>query len=176
MKHSEKTIGTKKIFKGKIINLRVDNVLLENGNTSTREIVEHNGGVAILAINKNGNVFLVKQFRKPFEKELIELPAGKLESGEKPEECAIRELEEEIGYKANKIEKLNSIYTSPGFSNEIIHIFLALDLQKTKIHRDENEFMDVIEISLEEAKKMIDTGQIHDAKTIIGILSFLLKN
>ena len=175
MGYNEKTIKTEKIFNGKIVNLRVDEVLLENGNKSTREIVEHNGAVAILAINEKGKIFLVKQFRKPFEKELIELPAGKLEPEEKPEECAIRELEEEIGYRPKKIEKLNSIYTSPGFSNEEIHIFLASDLEKTKIHRDEDEFMDVMEVSLEEIKKMIDNEQIHDAKTIVGILTFLLR-
>lgn len=175
MGYREKTIKTEKIFNGKVLNLRVDKVLLENGNKSIREIVEHGGAVAILAINEKGKIFLVKQFRKPFEKELLELPAGKLEPKETPEECAVRELEEEIGYRAKKIEKLNSIYTSPGFTNEEVHIFLASDLEKTKTHRDEDEFMDVIEISLEEIKKMIDNGKIHDAKTIVGILTFLLK-
>lgn len=172
MKYNEKTITSKNIFNGNIINLRVDEIILINGKKATREIVEHSGAVAIIPIIDKDKMFLVKQFRKPIERDLIELPAGKLERGENPEECAIRELEEEIGYKAGKIQKLITIYTSPGFANEIIHIYVASDLKKTRINRDEDEFMDILEVSFKEVKEMIDDGEIMDAKTIAGILSF----
>lgn len=161
------------MFNGNIINLRVDEVMLSNGKKTTREIVEHSGAVAIIPIVDKDRIFLVKQFRKPIERELIELPAGKLEGEENPEECAIRELEEEIGYKAGKIKNLITIYTSPGFANEIIHIYVAWDLKKTKVNRDEDEFMDIIEVNFQEVIKMIHDGQIMDAKTIAGILAYL---
>ena len=176
MKFNEKTINSENIFNGKILKLRVDEVMLSNGDKTTREIVEHNGAVAIIPLIDEEKMFLVKQFRKAIEKELIELPAGKIEKEEDPKECALRELEEEIGYKAGHIKKLLSIYTSPGFSNEIIHIYVAWDLKKTKINRDDDELMDIIEVSINEAKNMIDEGKIMDAKTITGILAYLNKN
>ena len=176
MKFNEVTTSRKNIYMGKVVNLHVDEVVLCNGKMAKREIVEHSGAVAILPIINKDRIFLIRQFRKPIENELIELPAGKLEKGEDPEECAIRELEEEIGYKAGKLQKLTSIYTSPGFANEIIHIYLALDLIKTKINRDEDEFMDILELSIDEAEKMIGDGRITDGKTIVGILFFLHKD
>lgn len=176
MKYKEETTETRTIFNGKIVRLREDQVILSNGNKATREIVEHSGAVAVLPINEDGNIFLVKQFRKPIEGELLELPAGKLETGENPQDCAIRELEEEIGYKAGNIKKLISLYTSPGFSNEIIHIFVASNLERTQIHRDDDELMDILEMSFERAKDMIYEGKIIDGKTIVGILYFLQKN
>ncbi len=175
MKYIEKTISTKNIFKGKIIKLRVDEVILNNDNKATREIVEHSGAVAIIPIIDKDRMFLVRQFRKPIEKELIELPAGKLEREENPKECALRELEEEIGYRAGKIQKLITIYTSPGFANEIIHIYVASDLKKTRINRDKDEFMDILKVSFEEVKDMINNGKIQDAKTIAGVLAFFSK-
>lgn len=176
MKFNEKTINSENIFNGKILKLRVDEVMLSNGDKTTREIVEHNGAVAIIPLIDEERMFLVKQFRKAIEKELIELPAGKIEKEEDPKECALRELEEEIGYKAGHIQKLLSIYTSPGFSNEIIHIYVAGDLKKTKINRDDDELMDIIEVSINEAKNMMDEGKIMDAKTITGILAYFNKN
>lgn len=176
VKYKEETIETKTIFNGKIVKLREDQVILSNGNKATREVVEHNGAVAVLPINEDGDLFLVKQFRKPVEQEILELPAGKLEVGEDPQDCAIRELEEEIGYRAGDIKKLTSFYTSPGFSNEIIHIFVASDLKKTQINRDDDELMDILEMSFEKVKNMIYNGKIIDAKTIVGILYFLQKN
>ena len=176
MKFNEKTINSENIFNGKILKLRVDEVMLSNGEKTTREIVKNNRAVAIIQIKKKKKMFLVKQFRKAIEKELIELPAGKIEKEEDPKDCALRELEEEIGYKAGHIQKLLSIYTSPGFSNEIIHIYVARDLKKTKINRDDDELMDIIEVSINEAKNMMDEGKIMDAKTITGILAYLNKN
>lgn len=176
LKFNEKTINREEIYRGKIVNLYVDEVILCNKKKAKREIVEHSGAVAILPILDKDRIFLIKQFRKPIENELVELPAGKLEKGEEPEECAIRELEEEIGYIPGKLEKLTSIYTSPGFANEIIHIYLASDLKKTKIKRDDDEFMDILEVDIDEAIRMIEDGRIIDAKTIVGILFYLQKD
>lgn len=176
MKYNEKTIDSKKIYNGKVLRLRVDEVVLNNGHKTSREIVEHNGAVAIIPILDGEKMFLVKQFRKAIEQELIELPAGKIEKGEDPKESALRELEEEIGYKAGSIEKIFSIYTSPGFSNEIIHIYVAKNLIKTKTDRDEDELMDVIVLDFEEVKEMINKREIMDAKSIVGILAYFNSN
>lgn len=176
MNFNEKTINSNRIFEGNIIKVRVDDVLLVNGNKAKREVVEHSGAVAILPITDEGKIFLVKQFRKPIEKELIELPAGKLEKGEKPLECALRELEEEIGYKAEKITKLITIYTSPGFADEVIHIFIARELKKTKTNRDEDELIEIVETDINEALQMILNGKIMDSKTISGILTYINQN
>ena len=173
MKFFEKTITSKKIFEGKIINVRIDEVELCNGERASREVVEHSGAVAIIPLINKEKIFMVKQFRKPLDKELLELPAGKLESGEDPKDCALRELEEEIGYRAGSIKKLISIYTSPGFADEIIHIFIAKDLVKTMTSRDQDEFMDIFEINLMDTPNMILQGEITDAKTIAGLLTYL---
>ena len=173
MKFFEKTITSKKIFEGKIINVRIDEVELCNGERASREIVEHSGAVAIIPLINREKIFMVKQFRKPLDKELLELPAGKLESGEDPKDCALRELEEEIGYRAGSIKKLISIYTSPGFADEIIHIFIAKDLVMTMTSRDQDEFMDIFEINLMDTPNMILKGEITDAKTIAGLLTYL---
>lgn len=118
MEQKEVTVNTNKIFEGKIINLRVDEVKLPNGKVTTREIVEHPGGVSIVAVNEEGKILLVKQYRKPAEESLLEIPAGKLEKGEDPLICAKRELLEETGYEASFIKHLITFYTTPGFSNE----------------------------------------------------------
>ncbi len=170
MNYLEKTIQTKKIYDGKIINLRVDEVELPNGKTSMREIVEHPGAVAIVAITLEKKVLFVKQFRKAIEEELLEIPAGKLDQGEDPYDAAIRELEEESGYRAEALKKLGSIYTSPGFADEIIHIYLADRLIPTMQNPDEDEFLSVFQFTWEEIQQMIVTGEIKDAKTITGLL------
>jgi len=167
----ERTLETKEIYNGKIVKLRVDKVELPNGNTSSREIVEHPGAVCILPLKEDGRVVLVNQFRKPIEKILLELPAGKLEKGEKPEACAVRELTEETGYRAGKMEYIFSFYTTPGFSNEILHLFLATELIPGECNPDGDEMVEVVEIELGELVDMITKGEIKDSKTIMGILA-----
>lgn len=167
----EKTLESKEIYNGKIVNLRVDKVELSNGNTSSREIVEHPGAVCILPVKEDGRIVLVSQFRKPVEETLLELPAGKLEKGEEPEKCAFRELVEETGYRAGKLEFMFSFYTSPGFSNEILHLFMATDLTPGESNPDDDEMVEVVEIDLKKAVNMIYKGQIKDSKTAIGILA-----
>ncbi|MEQ2129209.1 NUDIX hydrolase [Caldanaerobacter subterraneus KAk] len=173
MEQKEPTVSTKKVFEGKIINLRVDEVRLPNGRITTREIVEHPGGVSIVAVTNDGKILLVKQYRKPAEEVLLEIPAGKLEKGEDPLECAKRELSEETGYEAGHIEHLITFYTTPGFSNEKMYLYFAKDLKKSKIHPDEDEFLEVGEYSPEELWKMILENKIKDSKTIIGVLYYL---
>lgn len=166
----ETTLNSKNIFSGRFIKLRVDEVMLPNGRKSTREIVEHPGAVAIVAIDSNSNVLMVRQYRKAIEKVLLEIPAGKLEEGESKEECAVRELMEETGYFPKAIKYIISFYTSPGFSNEIIHLFLATDLEKKSLEADFDEYLQAEAIPLEDAIKKIFDGQITDGKTITGLL------
>jgi ADP-ribose pyrophosphatase len=175
MNYYEKTLEQKTFFSGIILNLRVDKVLLPDGSTSTREIVEHNGGVAVVAI-RNGKLLLVKQFRKPLEKEIIEIPAGKLNKNEDPFKCALREMEEETGLIPVNLQFLTSIYTAPGFCSEKLFIYLAEEFMEGTINRDEDEFMDVIEVEIPEVISMIKNGDICDAKTICGVLMYLQFN
>lgn len=168
----EKTIHTKKIFEGNIIDLQVDEVSLPNGKVSKREIVKHPGAVAIIAITKDKKIVLVKQYRKPLEKHLIEIPAGKIDNNEQPLVAAIRELEEETGYTTKELSFVTSFYTSPGFANELVHIYITDSLEKleTPVAGDEDEFIEIMELTLDEAKQYVEDEQIHDAKTNYAIL------
>jgi ADP-ribose pyrophosphatase len=166
----EKTLESKRVYEGRIINLRLDSVSLENGNTAMREVVEHPGAVGIVALKENGDIVMVKQYRKAVEQVLLELPAGKLEQGENPLDCAARELTEETGYTAGDLRYLVSFYTSPGFSNEIMHMFLATNLKEGKKDPDDDEMVETVEISRDRAMDMILKGEIKDGKTIAGIL------
>lgn len=166
----EKTIHSHRIFSGKFIDLRIDEVLLPNGKTSTREIVEHPGAVAVVALNKQNEVLMVRQYRKAVEKELLEIPAGKLEIGESKETCAKRELMEETGFYPKDLRYITSFYTTPGFTDEKMHLFLARDLQKNPKEADEDEFIKIEVISFNEVVKKVYNGEISDGKTIIGIL------
>lgn len=168
----EETITTKKIFDGKIISVQVDEVKLPNGKKSYREIVKHPGAVAIIPITANGKIVFVKQYRKPLERALIEIPAGKIEPSEAPEVTAVRELEEETGYTTNELLYVTSFYTSPGFADEIIHIYLTekmTPLYET-VAGDDDEFVELVELSLEEAKQYTKEQKIYDAKTIFALV------
>lgn len=169
----EETIATKNIFDGRIIKVRVDDVQLPNGKKSKREVVEHAGGVTVIPITSEGEIILVEQFRKPIEDTLLELPAGKLEEGEEPLDCAKRELVEETGYKAGKIKYMFSFFTSPGFSNEVLHLYLAEDLEPVGIDPDPDEILRIVRIKKNVIKDYINSGKIRDAKTVIGLLSIL---
>jgi ADP-ribose pyrophosphatase len=167
---TEKTISSQTLFEGRMIRLQLDQVLLPDGSTSRREIVKHPGAVAILAVTDEQKLVLVRQFRKPLEKTILEIPAGKLEKGEEPQNCARRELEEETGYRAKEWKHLYSFYTSPGFADECMHLFEAKGLEKGETHPDQDEFVELVELSLEECFARIQSGEICDAKTILAIL------
>ncbi len=170
MDFTEKTLESRSIFEGKVIKVRVDRVLLTGGQESEREIVEHLGAVAVVPVDENGRVYLVRQYRKPLEKMLLEIPAGKLEPGEDPLECARRELTEEIGFFPQTIRKLTFYYSSPGFSNEGIHLYLATDLIRQDTPGEEGEFLEVLSMPLAEALSMVMSQEIEDGKTIAGLL------
>lgn len=171
-KFEEKTIKTEKIFDGKIITLQVDDVTLPNGETSKREIIKHPGAVAVIAITKENKIVLVEQYRKPLEKSLVEIPAGKLEPGENPMIAAIRELEEETGYTTNNLSFITSFYTSPGFADELLHLYITDDIVKVDQPRalDDDEFVEVLELTLDEAKQYVEEERIHDVKTAYAVL------
>ena len=169
MKLSEKTLNKNYIYKGKILSLRRDDAILPDGKTAVREVVEHSGGSAIYC-EMDGKVLLVKQFRYPYGEVIYEIPAGKLNLGEDPEETAIRELEEEGGVLAEKVVKLFDVYPSPGYTDEIIRIYRAENVRKTEIHLDEDEFLDSEWVDKERLKQMIQSGEIKDGKTLIALL------
>jgi len=167
----EETLESKPIFQGKIISLQVDTVRLPNGETATREIVRHPGAVAVVAIIDN-KMLVVEQYRKPLEKVQVEIPAGKLDTGEEPEAAARRELEEETGYRARSIVHLQSFSTSPGFADEIIHLYFTDDLEKGEVQLDEDEFLACEAITLEQAQLYIQEGRICDAKTLLAVYAW----
>ena len=166
----EKKIDSKKIFDGKIVKLFVDTVELPNGQLATREIVRHPGAVCVLPLTDDGEVIMVKQFRYPFNEVMLEIPAGKLEIGEDPYEAVLRELEEESGVVAKKVEHIGELYTTVAIFDEKIQIYLARELTYTNSHPDEDEFLEVTKIPLDTLVKMVMDGEIKDAKTQIAIL------
>lgn len=169
MEFREKTINSELIFDGRVVKLYKDSVELSTGQKTFREVVKHSGGVVILAF-KGDKILLVKQFRYPMKEVMLELPAGKLEQGENPFEAAKRELEEETGYCANKWTDLGYVYTSPGYSDEKLYLYKAEDLEFTHCHPDEGEIIQAFEYKYDDVLKMIDNGQINDAKTLCALL------
>lgn len=171
--NKEITVKSEKIFEGKILNLRIDTVELENQKYAKREIVEHKGASAIIALTEKNEIILVRQYRKAVEDFLYELPAGIINLAEEPEECAARELREETGFEAKKITKIFEFYSSPGFSNEKVHLYMAEDLTYVSTKFDEDEFIEISTFTKEEAKKMLETNSITDSKTLLGLLYWL---
>lgn len=163
------TRSTRRIFEGHVVNLRVDEVEFDNGHRSTFEIVEHRGGVAIIAQPEPNKILLVKQFRPAPGTSLWEVPAGKLEANEDPLESAKRELLEETGYSARTMRRLWSFYTSPGFSDELIHLFLAEGLTLGTCAPEESEFIEVQAFDVEDVYRMIEHDELRDAKTQIAV-------
>ena len=166
---TEKTTDTKRIFEGRVVNLRVDDVILPNGHDAKREVVEHHGGVCILPITEDKQVYMVRQFRYAFNKIILEAPAGKLEKDEIPVDAANRELEEEIGVKAAELTYLGKIYPSVAYLTEVIHLYAATGLTETKQHLDEDEFLDIELYPFDVLCDMIYKNEICDAKTIAAV-------
>lgn len=167
----ENTISSEMVYKGKIINLRVDQVSFPGGKTGFREVVEYAGAVAIVPVDAEGQLLLVRQYRYAVGKTLLELPAGKLEPCEDIQASASRELLEETGHEAVNLKHLISFFSTPGFTNEKLHIFLATGLKLKEQNLDEDEFIDVIQVPFEKAVDMIWKGEICDAKSVAGILA-----
>lgn len=175
MNLSEKPLSADYKYRGRIINLRVDTAELPNGATATREVVEHPGGVCVAALTEDGCLLFVRQFRYPYQSVLLELPAGKLDPGEDPLEAGKRELREETGAKASRYESLGTLYPSPGYCGEIIHLYAASGLTFGETAPDEDEFLEVEKIPLEEAARMVLEGEIPDAKTQAAVLKVYMK-
>ncbi|MFC7371166.1 NUDIX hydrolase [Fictibacillus iocasae] len=172
----EKTTQVKSVYKGKIIDLQIEEVELPNGGTSSREIVKHPGAVAVIAVTDDKKALMVRQYRKALEKTIVEIPAGKLEKGEDPLACAKRELLEETGYSCRQIEKVGSFYTSPGFADEIIHLYFSDSLTyEGEQQTDEDEFLDVLKLTMEDIRELTASEQIHDAKTMYAVMYLQLK-
>ena len=169
----EETLSSQLIYDGRAVKLRVDSVRLDNGRQTTREIVEHSDCIAVVVIDKNDNVLLVKQFRKPVEKELLEIPAGGIDTGEDPEEAVSRELREEIGYMPRKVQRLGGFYSAPGYCSEYLYLYLATDLVPSQLIAEDTEEINVVRIPLREIADLIATGRICDAKSIAGLLAYL---
>ncbi|MGL5616783.1 MAG: NUDIX domain-containing protein [Sarcina sp.] len=172
MDFNEKTIEKKLLCENNFLKWNLVKVKLPDGSEGMRNHIEHPGAAAILPIFDDGRILLVKQYRKPIEQELLEIPAGKLNKDEDPKLCAKRELEEETGYKAEKIQYLGKIATAPGFCDEIIYLYKATSLVEGEKSTDEDEFTENVIVTLEELKEMIKAGKIIDCKTT-SILSFV---
>lgn len=172
---NEKTIDRTVIYNGKIVDVEIHTVTLPNGETSTRELVYHNGAVAVCALTPKKEVVLVKQYRKPVEKPLLEIPAGKLEDDENRVEAAKRELEEETGYIAKELTHVVDMYGSPGSCDEQLSIYFTDNLEEGTVHLDEDEFVEVIKVPIENVKSMLMNKEIEDAKTIIALQHLLLN-
>ena len=172
MNLQEKKLKSKTVYSGKVVTLEVDEVELPDGKISHRECVRHSGGASVLLI-KDGKILLVKQFRYLYGKPIYEIPAGKLNEGEDPKIAAMRELEEETGLKA-QLTHLMDIYPTPGYTDEIIHIYFAQSYEVTKQHLDEGEFLNYCFKDVDTVVKMIENGEIQDAKTIVAVYKYLL--
>jgi len=171
-KFEEKTLSSESIYEGNIISLRIEEVVLPDGKKAKRELIKHAGAVAILPITKDGKIVFVRQYRKALDRLLVEIPAGRIEVGEAPEVTAVRELEEETGYGANKFSYIQSFATSPGFADEIIHLYLAEELYEIEnpADGDEDEFIELLTLTIEEAEQMVVSGDIFDAKTAFAVI------
>ena len=166
----EKTIESNLAYKGGILEVYKDTVMLENGKTAGRDVIKHSGGVCVVAVNENKEVYFVKQFRYPHKKVLLEIPAGKKEWGENPLECGMRELREEAGFTADEFISLGCLYPTPAYDTEVIYMYLAKGLHKAEQDLDDDEFLDVLTIPLDEAVKMVMNNEIEDAKTQLALL------
>jgi ADP-ribose pyrophosphatase len=169
----EKKLATKQIYQGRAVNIRVDSVEKASGRKTTREVVEHPDCVAIVVLDEQGNVLLVRQFRHPVGKSLLEIPAGGIDRGEEPVDSVHRELQEEIGYFPHKIEKLGGFYSIPGYGTEYLHCFLATELVPGRLMAEDTEDIEMVRVPRDDIPRLITSGEICDAKSIAALLTFL---
>jgi len=169
----EKTLSSRLVYEGRAVRLRVDTVRMPSGRETTREIVEHADCVAILAVDAEDNVLLVSQFRQAVGKRLLEIPAGGIEPGEDPVDCVRRELREETGFLPQKVERLGGFYSTPGYGTEYLHLYLATDLVSSPLQAEDSESIRLVRVPLAQIPALITSGEICDAKSIAGLLTFL---
>ena len=168
--HDEQVLADDLIYDGKLIKLHRLTVRLPNGAHAQREVIYHPGAVAMVPLLENGDVLLVRQFRAAVGKVLLEIPAGTLEAGEAPDAAAVRELQEEVGYRPGKLERLGDEFTAPGYTSERIHLYLATELTPSRLQQDSDEFIDVVRMSFDEALARAERGALEDGKTLVGLL------
>ncbi|MDA0769750.1 MAG: NUDIX hydrolase [Chloroflexi bacterium] len=166
----EKLVSSQSVFQGKIVNVRSDTVLLPSGRQTVREVVEHSAAVVIVPIDSDDNVLLVRQYRYPIDQFILEAPAGGLEDGESPDDCAQRELQEEVGYASRNIRPMGGFWSAPGFSTEYLYAYMARDLVPSKLNADDDEAIEVIPTPMSSINKLIRLGEIQDSKTIAALL------
>ncbi len=169
----EKTISSRYVYKGRILNLRIDTVQSADGHEGTREIVEHQDVICVVPVNASGEILLVRQYRQAVGKELLEIPAGGIEAGENVEEAVRRELQEEIGYFPEKIERMGGFYSSPGFCSEYLYLYLATDLKPSRLIAEDTEGINAVPIKPRQIKRLIRSGEICDSKSMAGLLYYL---
>lgn len=170
MDMTERMVEHTRPYEGVIVDVDLDKALLPNGRIATREVVRHPGGVAVLALNDDDTVTVVRQYRYPFSQVLTEIPAGKLDPGEEPRTGALRELNEEIGAQVGELVELGAIYPSPGFCQEVLYLYLARDLTYGDCHPDEDEFLEVVRVPFDELVEQVMNGEIKDGKTVAAVL------
>lgn len=172
----EETLSSKVVYSGRAVRLRVDDIKLPDGRQTSREVVEHGDCVAVIPLDADGNVLLVRQFRKPVEKDLLEIPAGCIDPGEEPVATVRREMREETGYLPRKIEKLGGFYASPGYCTEYLHLYLANDLVPDRLQAEDTDSIELVRVPLSRIAGLIASGDICDAKSIAGLLLYLSLN
>ncbi len=169
----EKTVSSRRLFEGRAFNVRIDTVLTVDGRESTREIVEHSACIAVIAVDAGGDILLVRQYRKAVEKELLEIPAGGIDPGEDPETAVRRELQEEIGYFPGRVKRLGGFYSSPGFCTEYLYLYLATELKPSRLYAEDTPGIETVRVKPEEVRRMIDSAEICDSKSVAGLLYYL---
>ena len=170
---AEYLIDSRMVFEGRILKLRVDTVRTADGRESTREIIEHAACIAVIPVDADDNVLLVRQYRRALDKELLEIPAGGIDEGESAEDAVIREMQEEIGFLPQKIKRLVGFYSTPGFCNEYLHLYLATDLVPGRLHAEDTAGIEVVRIPVSQVPDLVTSGKIEDAKTVAGLLYYL---
>ncbi len=167
---SKQILASTKIFSGAVFSVTRDHLREASGQEITREVVNHSGGAGGVAMFADGRIALVRQYRHPAKKDLLEIPAGKIDADETPESCAAREIEEELGFRVGRLEKLAEFYSTPGFCAEKLYVYLATELVPTQQKLDHDENVEIVFVTLEEALEMVQSGKIEDAKTIIALM------
>jgi ADP-ribose pyrophosphatase len=170
---AEETLSSKRIFEGRAVNLRVDTVRTVDRRRSTREVVEHAPCIAVIAIAPDGRILLVRQYRQALGKELLEIPAGGIDAGETPDAAVVREMQEETGYRPQKVTRLCGFYSSPGFCTEYLHLFLAEDLVPGRLHAEDTPGIEVVPVTTAEVPDLLASGKIEDSKSVAGLLYYL---
>ncbi|MCK4274029.1 MAG: NUDIX hydrolase [Dehalococcoidales bacterium] len=170
---AEEALSTQVIFEGRILKLRVDTVRTSDGRQTTREVIEHAACIVVIAVDADDNILLVRQYRRAIDKELLEIPAGGIDKGENAEAAVIREMREETGFRPQKVERLGGFYSTPGYCNEYLYLYLATDLTHDPLSAEDTAGIEVVRVPVAQVPELINSGKIEDAKSVAGLLIYL---